>query len=221
MKNKYILIYMLTILPIIITLISLFLFPDQVPLHYNIEGEVDRMGSKYELILFPIITITLGAAFTKISRLEAKKKDHGNEKVLVISAVTILGLFNAIIGFLLYQTYSYPSKMQGQSDHEVGFQFILIVIGIAICILGNYMPKARMNSFIGLRTTWSMKNETVWMKSQRFGGISFVITGAIIIIANLFITSYWSFILSIGLLVGAGILSMIASYIFYKKDLEL
>lgn len=217
MKNKYIVIYVLTILPIIITLISLFLLPDQVPLHYNIEGEVDRIGSKYELILLPIITTTLGAVFTKISRLETKKKDHGNEKVLVISAMTILGLFNAIIGFLLYQTYSYPSKMQGQSDHEVGFQFILIVLGIAICILGNYMPKTRMNSLIGVRTTWSMKNETVWMKSQRFGGISFVITGVIVVIANLFITSYWSLIVSIGLLIGAGISSTIATYIFYKK----
>lgn len=217
MKNKYIVIYVLTILPIIITLISLIFLPDQVPLHYNIEGEVDRIGSKYELILLPIITITIGAVFTKISRLEAKKEEHGNEKVLVISAVTVLGLFNAIIGFLLYQTYIYPSKILGQSNHEVGFQFILIVIGIAICILGNYMPKARMNSFIGLRTVWSMKNETVWMKSQRFGGISFVITGVIIIIANVLITSYWSFIISIGLLIGDAILSVIATYVFYKK----
>ena len=27
--------------------------PDQVPGHYNAQGEVDRMGSKFELLLLP------------------------------------------------------------------------------------------------------------------------------------------------------------------------
>ena len=44
------------------------------------------------------------------------------------------------------------------------------------------MPKLRMNSIAGLRTVWSMKNETTWKKSQRFGGISFIVGGVIIII---------------------------------------
>ena len=48
-------------------------------------------------------------------------------------------------------------------------------------ILGNIMPKLRMNSVVGLRSVWSMKNETTWKKGQRFGGISFIVSGIIII----------------------------------------
>ena len=48
-------------------------------------------------------------------------------------------------------------------------------------LLGNIMPKLRMNSVVGLRTVWSIKNETAWKKSQRFGGISFIVSGIIII----------------------------------------
>jgi len=29
--------------------------PDQVPAHFNFKGEVDRYGSKYELIILPVI----------------------------------------------------------------------------------------------------------------------------------------------------------------------
>ena len=49
-------------------------------------------------------------------------------------------------------------------------------------LLGNIMTKLRMNSVVGLRTVWSIKNETAWKKSQRFGGISFIVGGIIIII---------------------------------------
>lgn len=48
------------------------------------------------------------------------------------------------------------------------------------------MPKLRMNSFIGLRTTWSLKNEVTWKKSQRFGGITFILAGFLIILVCIF-----------------------------------
>ena len=44
-------------------------------------------------------------------------------------------------------------------------------------VIGNLMPKLRKNSMIGLRTKWSMKNDTVWKKCQKIGGISFIIGG--------------------------------------------
>ncbi len=43
--------------------------------------------------------------------------------------------------------------------------------GIALIIIGNIMPKCKMNSIIGLRNVWSMKDERTWFLSQRFGGL--------------------------------------------------
>lgn len=62
-------------------------------------------------------------------------------------------------------------------------QLIFILLGIFMIVFGNIMPKIRMNSAMGLRTKWSMKNEITWKKSQRFGGISFMIVGILIILA--------------------------------------
>ena len=44
--------------------------------------------------------------------------------------------------------------------------------------------KLRMNSLIGLRTSWSMKNEDTWKKSQRFGGISLIIGGVAMVVIS-------------------------------------
>ena len=60
-------------------------------------------------------------------------------------------------------------------------QLVFGLLGVAMIILGNIMPKLRMNSVVGLRSVWSMKNETTWKKGQRFGGISFIVSGIIII----------------------------------------
>ena len=60
-------------------------------------------------------------------------------------------------------------------------QLVFGIIGMLMIVIGNLMPKLRMNAMIGLRTHWSMKNEVTWKKSQHIGGISFIIGGIIII----------------------------------------
>ena len=64
------------------------------------------------------------------------------------------------------------------------------------------MPKVRMNSLVGLRTKWSMKNEQVWKKCQRFGGISLMITGILTILVSLLTGGILCFILSLTLILG-------------------
>lgn len=40
--------------------------PDRIPGHYNAMGEVDRMGSKNELLLLPIVNILMYAGFSVV-----------------------------------------------------------------------------------------------------------------------------------------------------------
>ena len=51
---------------IIYTIIIWNQLPDQVPAHYNGAGEVDRWGSKWELIILPVIA-ALVSCFHDIS----------------------------------------------------------------------------------------------------------------------------------------------------------
>ena len=52
--------YTLMFLPLIVSMIALIFLPDLIPVHYNIKNEIDRWGSKYEILIIPIITILLG-----------------------------------------------------------------------------------------------------------------------------------------------------------------
>lgn len=60
--------YGVYILVIIFLLIKLFQLPDEIPAHFNMSGEVTRWGSKYELLILPIIgtfTILITEFFEK------------------------------------------------------------------------------------------------------------------------------------------------------------
>lgn len=47
------------------------------------------------------------------------------------------------------------------------------------------MPKTKNNPYIGVRTKWSMYNDTTWMKSNRFGARALMITGILMIMTSL------------------------------------
>ena len=112
----------------------------------------------------------------------AKKEKDGknNEKVTIIAAIIALVIFNVLSFFFLYTDFN---KIENLSLISLNIDRLTFAgWGILMIILGNVMPKLRMNSIIGLRTKWSMKNETAWKKSQFCGGISFIAVGVIILI---------------------------------------
>ena len=51
--------WILATLPLAVTACVFQFLPDKIPAHYNFAGEIDRWGSKYENLLFPIIIIAL------------------------------------------------------------------------------------------------------------------------------------------------------------------
>ena len=49
--------------------------------------------------------------------------------------------------------------------------------GLLFIVLGNYMPKFRQNSFMGIRVKWTLESEANWNASHRFGGKIWVAGG--------------------------------------------
>ena len=169
MKKKKIVFYTLMFLPLIVALIALQFLPEQIPAHYDLNNQVTRWGSKYETLIFPVITVVFGYVMLGTAKYFSKNEENGsnNENVCIVAGMVSLALFNSI---------------ENLSSIALDINQLLFgLLGVSMIILGSIMPKLRMNAVVGLRTVWSMKNEATWKKSQRFGGISFIAGGAIII----------------------------------------
>ena len=49
--------------------------------------------------------------------------------------------------------------------------------GLLFIVLGNYMPKFRQNSFMGIRVKWTLESEANWNATHRMGGKVWVAGG--------------------------------------------
>lgn len=162
--------------PLIAVLVLLRFLPDEIPAHFDINMNVDRWGSKYEILIMPAV-ILIQSVCMYISSCRSIRHDSSgnNRKVLLITGITANLMFAAITAFQVTGAVDLASLNKISSDFSLNIVFILI--GAAMVVIGNFMPKCRLNSTIGLRTQWSMANEEVWSRCQRFGGVLSVICG--------------------------------------------
>ena len=103
----------------------------------------------------------------------------------------------------------------------LGYQFdisqiIVFGIGILFVGLGNYMPQIRPNYYFGVRTPWAIENPWVWKKTQRMGGILFMIMGVTLLPFS-FLPDSVLFPILMGMLFGSVALVYLYSYLMFLK----
>ena len=110
MKYLYRFAVALIVLGFVATAAFLVLAPDIVPAHYNSAGEVDRMGSKYEYVLFPFISAGMGISFLLLAK-QARIKKWGDctwiEKIFLFTAIGEILLFHNIAGTAMWAAIHY------------------------------------------------------------------------------------------------------------------
>ena len=195
----------IAILVMLINLIAFPYLPNKIPVHWGLNGEVDRYGSKLEQLLMSALPIVLLFVFYYVPSIDPKKESFRKHSkaystinlmiIVFLSGINLIALINAL---------------------GVPIQFSIVVpvfLGILFIGIGNYTSQIRPNYFVGFRTPWALASEHVWRKTHRFGGYVFIIIGlvpflSIIIggkamilflvvlfigIASIYLYSYWVF----------------------------
>ena len=213
-KNKIILICLM-ILSIVITGVSFLFLNDTIPTHFGVDGRPDQYGSKYFMLLFPIVLNIIGGIMLIISKY-MKLSDNYKKYMLLTGIILALVMNGLLIAFVIYAgTYVEETPAFDMS------KVMMLIMGTMLVILSNFMPKIEKNRTLGLKTKWSMYNEVTWQKSHRFVGYVGMIGGLIVLVSGLFFQEIVNFIILMVVVFGIVISSTIASYIYYKKEKEL
>ena len=184
--------------------------PAQVPLHYNIKGEVDRYGDKSELILIPIMTsLLIYVIFLAVPHIDPKKqiqkmgKKYDTLKWVITTFMSVLALF--IIYIAKNESIANPN-------------YILLLCGVLFILLGNYFKTIKANYFIGIRTPWTLENESVWKETHKLGGKIWFAGGLLVILSSLIFDERTNFIIFMTIIAVMVLVPVVYSYLLFKKQ---
>lgn len=202
--------------------------PDEVPINYDLVGEVGSRGSKFWLFLFPLIVVIAAVIWGIHSKAKQKKlsiadektaaRINTNSKVLFVILLTyeVFVLVGQIV--MTIHLISMGEENGGAMPAELS-SVLCCMLGVLYVVIGNIIPKARLGAILAVRTPWSMKNEKAWQYSNRFGGAALFTAGVLIIAESLIFRGMAVLHIMVGILAAAVLAAVIYSYRAYKKSI--
>jgi len=183
----------------------------KIPVHWGIDGQPDRYGSKVEgLLVMPLVSIALTGLFYGIPYIEPRRLNLTASRKAYMAIALSVQIFMAVI-YSVMVTAALGKKVEMDQIVPIGLGFLFLIIG-------NYMGKIRSNFFCGIRTPWTLSSELSWNKTHRLGGKLFMTLGALVMVSPIFSDKS----LKTGILLG-GIIGMVVflfaySYWIWKND---
>lgn len=155
--------------------------PSEMPVHYSFDGIADRFVSKLSVEALLLCSLgycgcLLGVLLRKMVLAMGKTQENRNTQItakLMTYNQTFLTIFFSALS--LY----FISVMLQNSIPDTFFilRTAYLVLSVLFIIIGNYLPKLKINRVSGVKTKYSQSSDDAWMKSQRFGGRLLVIGG--------------------------------------------
>jgi len=208
-QNKFLkemILIIITLVPAIVLSAYWNALPEQLPMHWNVEGKVDGYGPKY---LNAVLCIGLYLLLFVIQFLDPKKKNYeffqsAYYKIRLVLAVFFSGISTMTVFTALGYAIDTP-------------RVIITSILILFALIGNYLVNVKPNWFIGIRTPWTMENEEVWRKTHRVGGRLWFFGSILLLVLSFLIPiAIFTYIMIVvfGIMV---VFPIVHSYILYKK----
>ena len=184
--------------------------PARIATHFDAQGHVNGWSTKlFAAFLMPVVAaLALGVmnilpyVFPRRDNFLAFEDTYWFITDLVVAFM--MAMHVVVLGRALGWPVSVPT-------------FVLLAVGAMFMILGTLLPRTRSNWFMGIRTPWTLESENVWRETHQLGGRTFMIGGAITMIAA-FLPPRAQPIIAIVALGIAGFIPVIYSYFAWRRE---
>lgn len=166
---------LLTLLPIVIGMLLWQQLPEQLATHFSFNGAANGFSSKEQAVFWtPVVMLGLHLFAVVVTSLDPKAKNVSPKMrtlvywlVPVFSLMVQLAVYGNAVGLI-------------HNNNRIGG----ILIGSVFIVLGNYLPKTKLNYTVGIRLPWTMDNEENWNKTHRLAGKLWVAGGLVLLLSS-------------------------------------
>ena len=207
-KGKLIASSLLTLLPILAGLLVWDKFPERMTTHWGITGAPDGWSSVPFAVFAPPMLLLAVHWFCLWFTARDPGNQGRNKKPFGIVLWIVPVMSNLCSGMMyalaLGAEFSISSIMVG-------------AMGVLFAVIGNYLPKCKMNSTIGIKVPWAYTSEENWNATHRLGGKLWTV-GGIVMILCAFLPGDMGIIVTLLGLIPLIVVPTVYSWQFYKKE---
>jgi uncharacterized membrane protein len=195
-----------TVLPILMGVILWEQLPAQLPIHWDMEGEIDGWCSKaFAVFAMPLILLAFHWLAVFATFADPKNRTNTNKALR-------LGLWVVPVLSIALSVVIYSVSMGGKVRMEA---FVPVLLGMLFVIIGNYLPKCQQSYTIGIKCPWTLHSEENWNRTHRLAGWLWVIGGVVIMLTG-FCNALW---VSMPVALIMVLVPVIYSYILHRKGI--
>lgn len=204
--------WILAFVPLCIVVIFYNKIPNQIPIHWNLNGSV-TYGSQLNLWINASMSVIFAILFPILRRIDPRGKNYDKfGKYYDEFQIFMMLFFIAITSIMVSESIN-----PGEINVE---KVIVILVGVLFTIIGNMMPKFKNNFFVGIKTPWTISSENVWNKTHRIGGIMWFFGGLLIIGAGILLKGTAIFVSVLIITCIITIVPIVMSYFWYKENVK-
>ena len=210
MKNKkyWLVTAAITLLPILLGLLLWNQLPDKLPTHFGVDGAADGFSGKgFAVFGLPLLMLFFHGVIFFATRLDKQNRGH-NEKVLNLVGLIFptMSIVNSVVIYSL------------ALGKELNLTMLLFpLLGLLFIAIGNWLPKIKQNSTLGIKIRWTLYSEENWNKTHRFAGFLWVIGGVIFCLMGFVPEKMLVFLLPLQIILLA-VVPMVYSWLLAKKQ---
>ena len=139
--------------------------PETIPTHWDFSGHPNGWSSRFwGAWLIPIFLLGMWALVRILPRIDPRGSNYakfGGAFEAIIDTIMLFMLALHIVA--LRAALGYPMQMQ---------RILPIGVGVVLIVIGNLLPRARPNWFVGIRTPWTLSSDRVWERRTDSGDAS-------------------------------------------------
>ena len=210
MKNKkyWLVTSAITLVPIVLGLLLWNKLPDRLPTHFGVDGAADGWSGKgFAVFGLPLMMLGFHFVIYFATRLDKQNRGH-NEKVMNLVGLIfpVMSIVNSVI--------IYAQVM----ELELNLSMLLFpMLGLLFIAVGNWLPKIKQNSTLGIKIKWTLYNEENWNRTHRVAGFVWVIGGVIFCLMGFVAEKALLFLLPIQIILLA-VVPMVYSWNLARKQ---
>lgn len=186
------------------------LAPERMPVHWNLAGEADRFGGKFEgVLVVPLLTLGLYWLLLLIPFFDPRRENYARfQRPYRVIRWSLTLFMAALYGLTLAAAFGRPVDMS---------LWLSLLMSLLFVVIGGTLDGVQPNWFVGVRTPWTLSSSLSWTKTHRAAKWVFVALGLTFVPLGVWKTpATLALVFATGFGGVAGL--VIYSYLIWKSD---